>query len=265
MAQYVHGHHDSVVDSHRLRTAANSAAYLLGELKPGHRLLDVGAGPGTITADLADVVGPENAAAMEVNDEALELTRRGLLDRGLTQVQLFAGDAHAVPAQDASFDVVHAHQVLQHISDPVRALADWGRLLTPGGLVAARDADYEAFTWYPYVSELDEWLELYRQLARATGGEPDAGRRLHSWAREAGYSDVRASASVWCYTTDEERGTWANTWANRVRHSEFATRALSSGLATQEDLDRIARGWLTWAQDPGGWFLIPHGEILAFG
>ncbi|MGJ3561711.1 hypothetical protein ACR6C2_39465 [Streptomyces sp. INA 01156] len=55
-AVYTHGHHESVLRSHTWRTAANSAAYLLGVLTPGMRILDVGCGPGTITADLAGLV-----------------------------------------------------------------------------------------------------------------------------------------------------------------------------------------------------------------
>ena len=67
--RYTHGHHDSVLRSHRWRTAENSAAYLVPLLAPGLRLLDVGCGPGTITADLAGsgrpghVVAIDNAAA----------------------------------------------------------------------------------------------------------------------------------------------------------------------------------------------------------
>jgi 2-polyprenyl-3-methyl-5-hydroxy-6-metoxy-1,4-benzoquinol methylase len=53
MTAYTHGHHESVLRSHSWRTAENSAAYLLGQLSPGMSLLDVGCGPGTITADLA--------------------------------------------------------------------------------------------------------------------------------------------------------------------------------------------------------------------
>jgi cyclopropane fatty-acyl-phospholipid synthase-like methyltransferase len=48
---YTHGHHESVLRSHRWRTAENSAGYLLPHLAPGMNLLDVGCGPGTITAD----------------------------------------------------------------------------------------------------------------------------------------------------------------------------------------------------------------------
>jgi hypothetical protein len=65
-----------------------------------------------------------------------------------------------------------------------------------GGIVAARDGDYEAFIWYADDPRLDRWLELYRLAARANGGEPDAGRRLLAWAHEAGFADVTATASV---------------------------------------------------------------------
>ncbi len=59
---------------------------------------------------------------------------------------------HALPYKDREFDVVHAHQVLQHVADPVLALREMGRV---AGLVAARDSDYGAFTWFPALPELD--------------------------------------------------------------------------------------------------------------
>ena len=62
--------------------------------------------------------------------------------------------------------------------------------MPPGGVVAARDGDYAGFTWYPAVPELDEWQALYQRVARSNGGEPDAGRRLLSWALAAGFTDV---------------------------------------------------------------------------
>ena len=104
-----------------------------------------------------------------------------------------------------TFDVVHAHQVLQHLPDPVGALREMRRVCKPGGVVAARDSDYAAFTWYPEVPALTAWLVLYEQIARANGGEPDAGRFLLGWAHAAGFSEVQAGASTWCYATPEDR------------------------------------------------------------
>src|SRR6478609_8621962 len=64
-AVYTHGHHESVLRSHTWRTAANSAAYLLGSLKPHMQILDIGCGPGTITADLAELVPDGRVTAVD--------------------------------------------------------------------------------------------------------------------------------------------------------------------------------------------------------
>ncbi len=62
---YTHGHHESVLRSHRWRTAANSAAYLLPYLRPGQDLLDIGCGPGTLTGDLARAVSPGRVVGID--------------------------------------------------------------------------------------------------------------------------------------------------------------------------------------------------------
>jgi SAM-dependent methyltransferase len=259
---YTHGHHESVLRSHRWRTAANSAGYLLPHLRPGMALLDVGAGPGTITADLAALVAPGRVTATEVNADALGLTRAEVARRGLETVDFAVADVHALDFQDDSFDVVHAHQVLQHVADPVRALREMRRVCRPGGVVAARDGDYAAFTWYPQVPELDTWLALYRQTARANHGEPDAGRRLLSWAQAAGFTDVAAGASVWCYANPDDRQWWGGMWADRIVNSAIAEQLVAGGAASRAELERISAGWHTWADSPDGWFIVPHGEIL---
>jgi ubiquinone/menaquinone biosynthesis C-methylase UbiE len=263
MATYTHGHHESVLRSHRWRTAENSAAYLLPHLRPGMTLLDIGSGPGTITADLARLVAPGRVTALEATPEALALTQAEITSQGLHSVGFAVGDVHALPYDDGTFDIVHAHQVLQHVADPVRALTEMRRVCKPQGIVAARDSDYRGFTWWPLLPELDEWMALYQRVARANGGEPDAGRRLLSWAQQAGCTDVTPSASAWCYATPDDRDWWGRLWADRVRQSAMAEQALASGAATAADLQRIADGWLRWAQAPDGWLAIPHGEIIA--
>lgn len=260
MAVYTHGHHDSVLRSHNTRTIANSAAYLAEKLNPQTRLLDIGAGPGTITVDFASRV--EHVTATEINTPALALSQTLAAEAGTANIDFSIEDVHTLSFADDSFDVTHAHQVLQHVGDPVQALREMRRVTKPGGLVAVRDADYAGFIWFPLLPELDEWLQLYRDAARVNGGEPDAGRRLSAWARAAGFTDVTATASTWCYATDAERQWWGGMWADRILHSALAAQLLDTGMASREQLRKISEAWRRWAKDGDGWFLIPHGEIL---
>ena len=122
---------------------------------------------------------------------ALEAARATLAERGLSgQVELTTGDVMALPFDDDSFDVVHAHQVLQHLGDPVGALTEMRRVARPGGIVAVRDAVYSAMTWFPEPEGMSLWRSVYMATARANGGEPDAGSRLLAWARRAGFTEV---------------------------------------------------------------------------
>lgn len=258
----MHGHHESVLRGHQRRTAEDSAAYLLPHLKLGLSVLDIGCGPGTITADLAARVAPAPVLAVDLFADVLDVARTECRRRNLANVTFATADVHHLDLPDDAFDVVHAHQVLQHATDPVQALREMRRVCRPGGIVAARDADYAGFIWFPRLPALDRWRELYQQAARANGGEPDAGRRLLSWALAAGFDDITPTGSVWCYATAATREWWGGMWADRILRSRVARELLDLGLATTAQLEEISAAWRAWAAAPDGWLSIPHGEIL---
>jgi ubiquinone/menaquinone biosynthesis C-methylase UbiE len=260
---YTHGHHESVLRSHTWRTAANSAAYLLPHLRPGQSVLDIGCGPGTITLDLARLVAPGRVLGIDQSADVLDAPRAEAAALGLGNVELAVGDAYVLDLPDGSVDVVHAHQVLQHLSDPVAALVEMRRVCAADGVVAVRDADYAAMTWYPADPRLDRWLVLYEAVARSNSAEPDAGRRLRGWAAAAGFTDITSSAGVWCFAAPDERAWWASLWADRVTSSRFAEQALDRDLATAAELDDIAAGWRHWAEQDDAFFAVLHGEVLA--
>jgi ubiquinone/menaquinone biosynthesis C-methylase UbiE len=260
---YTHGHHESVLRSHTWRTAENSAGYLLPDLAPGLDLLDLGCGPGTITLDLAARVAPGKVVGVDAAADVIEQAEARRREVGATNVSFTTGDAYALDLPDASFDVVHAHQVLQHLTAPVAALREMHRVLRPGGRLAVRDSDYGAFVWAPSAPLLDRWLELYHQITARNEADADAGRHLLGWVQAAGFADVRASSSTWTFATPEDRAWWGGLWADRVEQSAFAEQGVDYGFTDAGELAEIAAAWRTWADQPDGFFAVLHCEVLA--
>lgn len=261
--RYTHGHHESVLRNHSWRTAENSAAYLLPHLAPGQTMLDVGAGPGTITVDFAARLAPGRVVGVDASQEIVEQASGLAAREGISNVEFRVADAYALDFPDDTFDVVHAHQTLQHLADPVAALREMKRVTKPGGIIAARDVIYGSSSWFPLLPGLTEWMRVYQGVARANGGDPDAGRSLKSWAMRAGLEIVASSASIWCFASDEERDWWGGSWAVRALESSFAPQSIEVGVATREGLESIAAAWREWVAAPDGWFGMPHGEVVA--
>jgi ubiquinone/menaquinone biosynthesis C-methylase UbiE len=281
---YTHGHQEAVLRSHRWRSAENSAAYLIPHLSGGHSLLDVGCGPGTITMDLARLVSPGRVIGIdpspEVIEEAKNLTgaqpgrddgagtaaEEGPVDSPGPEpyhLEFRVGDVYGLDFPDSSFDVVHAHQVLQHLSDPVRALEEAKRVLKPGGLLAVRDSDYAGFIWSPRYRSLERWNDIYHAVCRRNGADADTGRLLPALVRQAGFGVEEVSSSTWTFADEATRTWWGGVWADRCRESSFAAQAVEYGIAEASEISSIADSWRRWAAEPDGLFVVPHLEVLA--
>jgi SAM-dependent methyltransferase len=260
---YLHGHHDSVLRSHRWRTAENSAGYLLPRLNPGMSVLDVGCGPGTITVDLAARVAPGAVIGVDREATVLAEAERLLQDRNPGNVEFKAADVYSLGFGDRTFDVVHTHQVLQHLRDPVAALVELRRVARPDGIVAVREVDCGGFVWAPPDPLLDRWLELYYEVCAKNETYPDAGRRLLGWARAAGFGDVEPSSSTWTFAGPADRSWWGDLWAERMQHSALADQALAHGLSTRDELGAIATAWRRWAEQDDGIFIVVNAELIA--
>lgn len=258
---YTHGHHPSVVGQHARRTAETDANYLLAHLRAGQRLLDVGCGPGTITVGLARVVAPGETVGVDAVAAVIEEARG--LEGAPANARFEAGDGYALAFEDGSFDVVHAHQVLQHLARPVDALREWRRVLRSGGNVGVRDADYGTMAPSPQSRELTRFFALYHQVAARNGADADAGRRLAAWVREAGFVDLEVGAEVKVFAARADIENWGYSWAERTAHSSLATQAVGYGLATAGEIEELAAAWRAWADAPDAFFMYTNVHVIA--
>ncbi len=283
--RYAHGYHAVIVDSYAQRSAETCAAFVLPRLASHHELLDLGCGPATITLGLARhvrrVVGVDKSAEMvqQARQAAAETASKaageaksggageaasgGAGEAGTLNVSFEIASAYELPFDDDSFDVVYAHQVMQHLADPVTALREARRVLRPGGLVALRDSDYDTMIHAPRDPAIERWRELYHQVSAANGGEADAGRFLLGWVLKAGFAEPTVTASVVTHATPEARQAWGQMWAVRALESDFAKHVTANGFADHEELQEISAAFRRWADSNDGFWAYLCGEVIA--
>jgi ubiquinone/menaquinone biosynthesis C-methylase UbiE len=260
---YTHGHSAVVVQHHARRTASEAAAFLLPLLTPGLRLLDVGCGPGTITCGLAERVAPGEVVGLDISPETVEAAREHAAATGIGNVRFEAGSVYQLPCADAAFDVVYAHQVFHHLRERVAALREMARAARPGGLVALREVDWGTVAYWPPDPLIDRFLDLYHQVSRRNGGEPQMGRRLRGLFHEVGLGDARISATAWCYATAEETREWGEAYSRRVLESGIGDSAIAHGLADRDELGAIAAAFRAWSEHPDALWTFVQVEALA--
>jgi arsenite methyltransferase len=119
--------------SRRLLTAFQQPTEWLN-IPPGGISIDVGCGPGNVTASLARAAGPDGLAlGVDISEPMLA---RAVRAEAGPQIGFLRADAQRLPLRDETVDAVLSVAVLQLIPDPVAALKEMGRVLRPGGRLA---------------------------------------------------------------------------------------------------------------------------------
>lgn len=245
------------------RSAATHARHLLPHLKPGMKLLDFGCGPGTISVGLAERIAPGELHGIDMEETQVELARAAAKDGGHSNITFHVGNATELPFEDNTFDVAHCHAVLMHIPDTQAALSEVKRVLKPGGIIAAREANVASSYLAPQPPEITDAWGVFANLLRGNGGHPDFGKELKVALLESGFSDIQVSASF-DYFGSAADVVFLHGFISDWFFSPAVVAALVHfGLATQENIDEWARLLDEWKDDPGASGAIAFGEAIA--
>lgn len=234
------------------RTAASHAAFLLPYLRPGMSLLDAGCGGGSITIGLAGVVSPGKVVGIDIEAKQIEVARAAAASQRVTNVVFQLGNVYELPFADDSLDAVFNHAVLEHLSDPLRALTEFRRVLKPGGVLGVRAPDARGNlgdpTWYD--PDFVKINDLLRQLVEHNGGNWYIGPQLKRLLREAALHIEEEGASYSCFATPEALRQLAQGAAAMFRSGPTADQLIELGWINRDELERIAGKVLSWAEGP---------------
>ena len=169
------------------------------QLAPGQTVVDYGCGPGGLAVELARRVAPTGRVhGVDLNAAFLErAAARAKRDGVEAQITWHKCDGDKLPLESRLADRLVCKNVMEYVSDVAATLAEFRRVLKPGGLAHVIDSDWGLFAVEPLGAE--RMAELFAAASPAYK-TPHIGRKLYGAMRAAGFQDVKvqilASADV---------------------------------------------------------------------
>jgi ubiquinone/menaquinone biosynthesis C-methylase UbiE len=189
---YVHGYRPR--ESERLHDQAATLVDLLhcdAAYPSGSTVLEVGCGVGAQTLTLARQSPHARFTSIDVSAESIAEAKRRISQAGLTNVEIRHADIFALPWRPGSFDHVFVCFVLEHLAQPVEALALLNAVLKPSGTITVIEGDHGSTYFHPESPAARAAIQCQVTLQERAGGNSLIGRQLHPLMTAAGFEKVR--------------------------------------------------------------------------
>ena len=260
---YTHGHSKLATRVLGQRTVTSHAAFFTPYLKSGMSLLDCGCGPGSITLGFVQLVAPGEVVGVDLAENQLAQARVSAQAQGVSNVRFETANVYELPFPHNTFDAVFSHAVVEHLSDPMKALKEMRRVLKVGGVLGLRDADRAGELFWPHDPVLANVLELWNRLMQHNGADPFIGRRLRSLLHELGLRRVEAGASYECHGTSESVQMIAET-ALSYFSGPFTEQVVALGWMGQLEVEQINAAWRVWGENPNAFWARSWCEAVGW-
>ena len=259
---YTMGYSDVILETQLRATAETSAAFLLPDLRPGLRLLDFGCGPGTISVGLAKAVAPGEMHGVDMDEAQIDIARSITASQGQSNAIFHVGDITDLEFEDSFFDVAHCRSVLMHVPNTAAVLSEVKRVLKPGGIIACREMICESAFTYPEFGIMRRSWDMFEDLVVADDGHPQMGKELKGRLLEAGFADIRMSASYSLYSSPESIASIYRLISQWLLSPEIAEAAIKYGAASKSLVNDLQAAYDRWKDHPGALFAFAYGEAI---
>jgi ubiquinone/menaquinone biosynthesis C-methylase UbiE len=246
------------------RSVENHAAFFLPYLQPGMNLLDCGCGPGTITVGLARIVAPGQTVGIDIAASQIEVAQQQVASQATPPIRFETASVYELPFADQTFDAVFSHALIEHLGEPLAALREMQRVLKPGGVVGIRSIDKDGQLLAPPDPLPYRFWEIGLKMLALNGANVYVGKHLGAYLRQAGFVDVKASASYDVHSSAAATQLWAETAVGLLEEENFVRQFLSVGALERSELEEFRRAWLVWGQHPDAIYADAYGDAVGW-
>ena len=192
MSHYIHGSApEEQARLSRLNQLINIRCQPHFRLETGHRVLDMGSGLGQFTNWMAERVGSTGYCLGIERDEKQRQVAIG--NFRAPNLEFRHGDVceqALVKSEIGSFDFVHMRFLLEHLSNPARAIEQAAQALKSGGRILLFDDDHETMVLYPEPPGFKDLWTAYMDSYLEVGNDPFIGRKLPKLLRDGGFASI---------------------------------------------------------------------------
>lgn len=161
--------------------------FALSQASMKGNILDLGCGPGSTT----EIIAKFDACRLVVGIDREPLFIEYASQKNSSyKIEYIVGDCYNIPAEENTFDCCYARYLFQHLKYPLRALSEIKRVVKPHGVIGIHDFDYDLLITNPEIPELKKLKRINAQLKTFQGGDAYVGRKLESYFKRAGISNV---------------------------------------------------------------------------
>lgn len=239
---------------HRVWQSHTAALWERAGVAPGMTVLDVGAGPGYATLDLAHFVGPKGRViAVDESDRFVTRLREWVAPAAPAPIDIVRADVHDLDLPENSVDAAYARWVLCFVRDPKRVIERVARALRPGAVFMVQDYfNYHMMALAPRSAAFERIVPAVRASWAAMGGDADVMGRVPTMCVELGLEirDIRCHARV--ARPGDLLWQWPETF-----FANFIPRLIQQGHLSQADAEAFAADWKARREDPGAFFSVP--------
>ena len=211
---YVLGTHDDELDrlglQHRVWRPYVLDCWARAGITVGDRVIDVGAGPGYATTDLAEIVGRTGKViAVERSHKFVQALRHRIEGMGLTNVEVHELDLMTGSLPGGPFDFSWCRWVAAFVRDPADLIAKLSGALKPRGVAIFHEyGHYETWQYYPRLPHHEHFREQVISSWRESGGEPDSAPGVLDLLRKHGFAIRSARPLVFCIRPGDYMWQW---------------------------------------------------------